>query len=55
MTTEVIFPVYNESDTLSEQIKIFNDFFDKEFKKIFLLRLQIMDLQITLLLFQTNY
>mgnify|MGYP001186751394 CR=1 FL=1 len=33
MTTEVIFPVYNESDTLSEQIKIFNEFFDEEFKK----------------------
>lgn len=33
MTTEVIFPVYNESDTLSEQIKIFNEFFEEEFKK----------------------
>ena len=33
MTTEVIFPVYNESDTLSEQIKIFNKFFDEEIKK----------------------
>ena len=33
MTTEVIFPVYNESDTLNEQIKIFNEFFDEEFKK----------------------
>ena len=38
MTTEVIFPVYNESDTLSEQIKIFNEFFDEEFKKIFFVR-----------------
>ena len=54
MTTEVIFPVYNESDTLSEQIKIFNEFFEEEFKKN-LLQLQIMDLQITLLLFQINY
>ena len=33
MTTEVIFPVYNESDTLSEQINIFNKFFDEEIKK----------------------
>ena len=33
MITEVIFPVYNESATLSKQIKIFNEFFEKKSKK----------------------
>ncbi len=33
MKTEVIFPVYNEADTLSNQIKKFNDYFDINYRK----------------------
>tara|TARA_B100000579_G_scaffold86857_1_gene68017 strand:- start:9080 stop:9802 length:723 start_codon:yes stop_codon:yes gene_type:complete len=33
MKIEVIFPVYNEAQTLNQQIKKFNDFFDSEFRK----------------------
>ena len=33
MKIEVIFPVYNESDTLSNQIKKFNDYFDINYRK----------------------
>ena len=33
MNIEVIFPIYNESETLNEQINKFNEFFDDEFRK----------------------
>ena len=33
MNIEVIFPIYNESESLNEQINKFNEFFDDEFRK----------------------